>query len=87
MRVPGPKHRMHKLTLQGRDEDYTYHFTEHDMAELAAAVSSIKQAGVQGEKDILKVRHTTVSLMRIPLSNANRPIDHACRKVIVLDLC
>lgn len=39
---------------QGREEEYTYHFTEKDIAEITAAVSKIKSWGVCSEQDILK---------------------------------
>ena len=46
------------MVPQGREEEYTYHFTEHDVAELAAAVNKTKAAGVSSEQDILKVSMT-----------------------------
>ena len=39
---------------QGREEEYTYHFTEKDIAEITAAVSKIKLSGVCSEQEILK---------------------------------
>lgn len=41
--------------LQGREAEYTYHFIERDVEELAAAVHKAKMAGVSSEQDILKV--------------------------------
>ena len=54
------------MTLQGREEEYTYHFTDSDTAELAAAVSKNKAAGVSSEDDILKVKHIRCDLMHSP---------------------
>ena len=42
---------------QGHEEEYTYRFTEADVAELAAAVNVVKASGVQSETDILKVAY------------------------------
>ena len=55
------------MALQGREEEYTYHFTDSDIGELAAAVSKTKAAGVSSEHDILKVEHTLLcDLMHSP---------------------
>ena len=43
--------------MEGREDGYIYHFTEHDVAELAAAVSKAKAAGATTETAILNVRH------------------------------
>lgn len=41
--------------MQRHEEEYTYHFTVQDVAELEAAVSKVKAAGVSTEAGILKV--------------------------------
>ena len=43
------------LPWQGREAEYTYRFTEADVAELAAAVDRVKFSGVRSETDILQV--------------------------------
>ena len=48
------------LLMQGREEEYTYHFTKEDVGELTAAVNSIKSSGVTTEQDILKVFHVVL---------------------------
>ena len=41
--------------MQGREEEYTYHFTKEDVAELSSAVSKVKHSGASSEQDILQV--------------------------------
>ncbi len=41
--------------MQGREEEYTYHFTTEDVAELSSAVSKVKHSGVSSEQDTLQV--------------------------------
>ena len=45
------------LFVQGKEEEYTYHFTDSDVTELTAAVNKVKASGVSTEHQILKVRH------------------------------
>ena len=47
------------LHTQGHEEDYTYHFTPDDVAEIMSAVSQVKNSGVSTEQEILKVRQAT----------------------------
>lgn len=42
--------------LRGKEDTFTYTFSPSDTAELLRAVRKLKQAGVQTEEDILKVR-------------------------------
>ena len=41
--------------MQGREEEYTYHFTKEDVAEISSAVSKVKHSGVSSEQDIIQV--------------------------------
>ena len=41
--------------MQGREEEYTYHFTKEDVAELSSAVSKVKHSGVYSEQAIIQV--------------------------------
>ena len=45
--------------MQGREAEYTYHFTESDVSELGAAVKKAKAAGIKTEGDVLKVTTLT----------------------------
>lgn len=45
--------KLKRVGLQGREEEYTYRFTDSDIAELAAAVSKTKAAGVSSEHDTM----------------------------------
>lgn len=62
---------MHVLGLQGREEEYTYHFTTGDVSELAAAVSKAKAAGVSSEQDILEVLLNHLSYFAHASCNCN----------------
>lgn len=53
--------------MQGREEEYTYHFTKEDVAELSAAVSKVKHSGVSSEQDILQVSQICKGLHMLPL--------------------
>ena len=53
-----------KLCLQGREDEYTYQFTQDDITELTAAVSKVKASGVSTERQISAgVIHFTCGLI------------------------
>lgn len=43
--------------LQGRDDEFTYHFQPEDVKELQAAVEKIKARGVVSEDDVKQASH------------------------------
>ena len=51
--------------MQGREAEYTYHITEQDKAELAAAVKLAKAAGIKTESDVFKVISEAVCVFTI----------------------
>ena len=41
--------------LKGHENEFTYHFTDTDVAELVAAVDKLKGKGVASEEDVKQV--------------------------------
>lgn len=44
--------------LKGKEDEFTYKFTQQDVDELVAAVEKIKERGVKTEEDVIKVLYT-----------------------------
>ena len=84
-RHSGPQGKVKPLTIiddpadwkaadwQGREDEYTYTFSQADTEELLAAVEAVKAKGVATEDDVLAVSASASGLMAVDAVSARSP--------------